>query len=100
MLELKKELQSAGIDIAAGESCQEVCMSQNLLLECNGGTPQMALTGMEQRGWYVLDTETLESSVGALSSRPDYIEQMMRTRMLGKQCILQGLIEDRLAMAS
>eukprot|EP00959_Pyramimonas_sp_CCMP1952_P157981 3303464-Pyramimonas_sp.AAC.1 len=49
MLKLKKELQSAGINITAGEICQDVCMLQNLLLEYNGGTPQMALTGVEQR---------------------------------------------------
>eukprot|EP00959_Pyramimonas_sp_CCMP1952_P320152 6700099-Pyramimonas_sp.AAC.1 len=49
MLKLQKELQSAGINITAGEICQEACMSQNLLLEYNGGTPQMALTGVEQR---------------------------------------------------
>eukprot|EP00959_Pyramimonas_sp_CCMP1952_P317849 6651860-Pyramimonas_sp.AAC.2 len=60
----------------------------------------MALTGVEQRGWYVPGSETLESATVFLSSRPDYVDQMMRIRALAKQCILQGLLEDRLARAS
>ena len=75
-------------------------MSQNLLLEYDGGTPQQALTGQYQRGWFNPDSDEIEASTGALSKKPDYIETMVRSRMLSKQCILQGLIQQRLARAS
>eukprot|EP00959_Pyramimonas_sp_CCMP1952_P130264 2723825-Pyramimonas_sp.AAC.1 len=51
MPRLDMELKPAGIDVAPSEICQEACMSRNLLLEHNGGTPQTALIGVEPRGW-------------------------------------------------
>ena len=40
MLKLKKLLEKDGIDISHSELVQEVCMSQNILLEYGGGSPQ------------------------------------------------------------
>ena len=75
-------------------------MAQNLLLEYNGGTPQSALTGQYQRGWYTPDTETVGSITGALEQRPDSIETALRIRLLAKQAIMQGIIQERLARAA
>ena len=99
MLKLAGALREEGIDISYSDLCSEICMSQNLLLECEGGTPQMAFTGQSQRGWFTPDSDTIESIVGTLAKKPDTIETMVRTRLLAKQCIIQGLIQQRLAQA-
>ena len=100
MLRLKDAARKEGLDVTPSELCIETCMAQNLMLEYNGGTPQMALTGRESRGWYTPDSNTIESITGALQSKPDMAEQALRMRMLSKQCILSGLLEDRLAVAT
>ena len=100
MLKLKKATVDEGLDVSHSEICQEVCMSQNLLLEYNGGTPQMAVTGQSQRGWYTPDVDTLEAATGVLQQRPDLTERMARTRLMAKEAIIQGLIQDRLARAA
>ena len=75
-------------------------MSQNLLLDYNGGTPQEALTGHYQRPWHNLDSNTLSSITGALEQRPDYVENAIRQRLIAKQCIQQGIVEDRFTRAA
>ena len=52
MLKLDKALKAEGLNITRSELCQEACMAQNLLLEYDGGSPQVALTGLHHRGWY------------------------------------------------
>ena len=74
-------------------------MSQNLLLDYRGGTPQKALTGQYQRDWWSVEPSTVESITGSTEQRPDTAERMMRQRLLANQCVLQGIIEDRLAQA-
>ena len=74
-------------------------MSQNLLLEYNGGTPQQALTGSYTRPWYSPDSDTLQQITGSIETRPDYIENALRQRLLSKQCIHQSLVDDRCARA-
>ena len=54
-------------------------MSQNSLLEYNGGTPQSAV-----------------SVVGAVTSRRGYAETALRTRLLAKQAILLGMEAEML----
>ena len=101
MLRLYEAFKKAGLNIDYDEICFEACMSQNLLLEYAGGTPQQALTGQEQRGWYRIETSELplDATKGALEERPDIVESMLRKRMLAKQCVIQGVIQDRLAQA-
>ena len=74
-------------------------MSQNLMLDFNGTTPQQALTG-QQKDWYSMEPKTVASVVGAAEERPDVVETMIRLRLLAKQCILQGIVEDRFAQAA
>ena len=66
MLKLEASLRKEGITLSHSEICMEVCVAQNMLLEYNGGTPQMALTSQTQRGWHTPDSETVESITGAL----------------------------------
>ncbi len=100
MLKLDKAAKTEGLIISHSELCQEVCMAQNLLLEYDGGSPQTALTGLHQRGWYGPDSDSIESAMGSMSRRPDFIETMVRTRMLARQCIMEGLIQERLSKAA
>ena len=74
-------------------------MSQNLMLDFNEATPQQALTG-QQRDSYNLESKSLDAITGSLQTRPDVVETMLRLRLLSKQAILQGLVEDRLAQAA
>ena len=46
MFRLESQARAEGLDVSHGEICQEACMSQNLLLDYNGVTPQMGLTGV------------------------------------------------------
>ena len=99
MMKLKKACDDEGLQLEPSDICLEICMSQNCILEYDGGTPQLALTGQPQRGWYTPDSTTLEAAQGALTKKPDYIETMIRTRLLAKQAIIQGVIQDRMAQA-
>ena len=98
MLLLRRELAKAGISVTLGELAQEISMSQNLLLEYGGGTAQSALTGQNSQFWDA-DSDVLQSIAGAANGSPDYAETAIRTRLLAKQCILQSVVEDRLARA-
>ena len=99
MLRSKAACAREGLDLSYSEICQECCMSQNLMLEYNGGTPQQALVGHYQRPWYNVDSTTLDQIAGAVTKRPDYVEQAIRGRLLAKQCIQEGLIQERVARA-
>ena len=98
MLRLRKSATTTGLDLSYSDLCQECCMSQNLLLEYAGGTPQVALTGF-QRGTLISDLETMDIATGALQTRPDIAETFVRTRNLAKQAILQAPLEERMAEA-
>ena len=98
MLLLKRELNKAGIVITHGELTHEISMAQNLLLDYNGGTAQSALTGQNSHFWDA-DSDVLQSTASATSGSPDYAEIAIRTRLISKQCILQSIIEDRIARA-
>ena len=74
-------------------------MAQNLMLDFNGMTPQQALTG-QQKDLYNFESNTLDAYTGALAEKPDILESMMRFRLLAKQAILQGIVEDRFTQAS
>ena len=100
MLTLKKQLDSQGIAVTYGELIMESCMAQNHILEYNGGTPQTALFGQQTRSWYSPEDDHIMSFDGADSQRPDAIESAMRLRMLAKQCILQSIVQDRIARAA
>ena len=100
MLCLKDAAKKENLDHTDSDICIESCMSQNLLLEYGGGTPQAALTGHYQRGWYTPDSETISSITGSLESRPDFVESSFRLRLMAKQAILQSIIQDRLARAA
>ena len=58
----------------------------------------MSLWGCKT-GWWGVEPETVSQVTGATESRPDIAEQMLRTRILAKQAILQSLVEDRLALS-
>ena len=74
-------------------------MSQNLMLEFNNMTPQQALTGQSNDFWSV-EPRTVDAVTGSQQSRPDVVESMMRFRLLAKQAVLQGIMEDRFAQAA
>ena len=99
MLKLKKLLEKDGIDISHSELVQEVCMSQNLLLEYGGGSPQTALTGQATSDWWGIEPSTVSQITGAHGSRPDDAKTMLRTRLLAKQAIMQSIVEDRLFLS-
>ena len=73
-------------------------MMQNHLLEYAGGTPQVALIG-SQRGVNNIDWQTVGSVTGALQTRADIAETMIRGRAISKQAILQSIMDERLATA-
>ena len=70
-------------------------MSQNLLLEYSGGTPQQALFGHVGQAVFNVDTEIFGSVTGALEDRPDYVEKAIRVLLLAKQVIAECVVEDR-----
>ena len=74
MLKLKKLLEKDGLEISHSELVQEVCMSQNLLLDYSGGSPQLALTGQATTDWWGPEPSTLSEVTGAQESRPDIAE--------------------------
>lgn len=51
------------------------------------------------KGWYDIDSDTLDSYCGSLLTRPDYSEIALRRRLLARQCICEGIIQERLAKA-
>ena len=100
MLIMNQEARKSGLKISHSELCQEVCMSQNLMLEHNGGTPQTALTGQTGRGWWMPDSDIIQSTASANDAQPDFAEHAIRSRLLAKQCIMQSIIQERIAQAT
>ena len=70
ILKLHSAMRSEGLPIDYDMLVQEVCMSQNLLLDYHGGTPQQALTGQYQKDWWTIEPQTLESPTSASERRP------------------------------
>ena len=100
MLKLNEAAKRHGLTIDYDNLIQESCMSQNLLLEYNGFNPQAALTGQQAKDMWNLDSTNLQSTAGATERNPDYAEKIIRTRLLAKQCLIQSVIEERLAIAT
>ena len=98
MLRFKKASSEQGLDLNYSDLCQECCMMQNHLLEYAGGTPQVALVGA-QRGVNNVDWQTIDSVTGALQTRADIAETMIRGRAIAKQAILQSIMDERLTTA-
>ena len=86
MLRFRKTANEQGLDVTHSDLCQECCMMQNHLLEYAGGTPQVALVG-SQRGVNNIDWQTIGSVTGALQTRADIAETMIRGRAISKQAI-------------
>lgn len=99
MLKMKAAQTREGVVMSHNDICQEVCMAQNLMLEYNGQTPQTALTGFQSKELWNLETDNIQATESALDLKPDVAELAIRTRMLAKQCILQSIVEERLALA-
>ena len=99
MLKLESSARKDGLEVSHSEICQESCMSQNLLLDFNGATPQQAVIGTH-RDYTSIENQNLDSITGSLQQRPDAVESLVRLRMLAKQAILQGIVEDRFTQAS
>ena len=88
----------AELDLSMNDMVQEVCMSQNLMLSYGNSTPQTALTGQTHR-LFNPEFTTVGASVSALDTQPDRVESYLRGRLMAKQCILEGMMEDRYAQA-
>ena len=99
MLKMKAAQTREGVIMSHNDICQEVYMAQNLMLEYNGQTPQTALTGVQSKELWNLETDNIQATESALDLKPDVAELAIRTRMLAKQCILQSIVEERLALA-
>ena len=62
---MTREAREQGLQLSRSEVCREIYMSQNLLLEYNGGTPQQALTGQTSKGWWTPEADIIQQTAGA-----------------------------------
>jgi len=69
------------------------------MLTYGGMTPVMALTGSQPTELYDPENRAISATAGAVSNTPDAMEIAIRLRMHAKDCILQSVVEDRLAVA-
>ncbi len=98
-LKLWSTVQRTGLTVDQDRCVSEIAMSTNLLLSYGGATPVQGLLGHQPKELYDPENRSLSSVTGALTSTPDYIETAIRLRLHAKDCILQSIVEDRLARA-
>ena len=99
MMILKSTSTKEGLHLSYDDLIHEVTMSQNMLLEKGGVTPQTAVTGINPREFWQMDNEQLQAHTGALDVKADFAEQAIRGRLLAKQAILEAVVGERLAIA-
>ena len=99
MMILKSTSTKEGLHLSYDDLIHEVTISQNMLLEKGGVTPQTAVTGINPREFWQMDNEQLQAHTGALDVKADFAEQAIRGRLLAKQAILEAVVGERLAIA-
>ncbi len=97
---LKEDVMKLGLSVSDDEIIQEATMSQNIVLEYGGGSPQTALTGQTARLFYDIDGDGVTSVTGASESLPEAFETALRRRLLAKQCVQRSMIEERISCQS
>ena len=99
-LKLWETSRRTGLQVTQDQCVQETCMATNLMLSYAGASPAQALTGVQPRELYDPENKSVSASSGAIESVPDAIETAIRLRLHAKDCILQAVVEDRLAKAN
>ena len=96
-LKLYAQAQKQGMRTTQDDCVYESAMSTNSVLVYDSSTPNQAVLGFEPRDLYTIDDDSLCAYKDARSTRPDAIECAMRQRLLAKDCIIQAVIEHRIA---
>lgn len=96
-LKLYAQAQKQGMRTTQDDCVYESAMSTNSVLVYDSSTPNQAVLGFEPRDLYTIDDDSLCAYKDARSTKPDAIECAMRQRLLAKDCIIQAVIEHRIA---
>ena len=99
-LKLWRASQKEALLVTQSHCVSEAAMASNLMLTYGGVTPCQALFGYQPRELYDFEEAGLAAVDGSLQSAPDFIEESLRLRLMAKDCILQSVVEDRIARAA
>ena len=97
---LWQQVRKQGMPISKEQCVVETAMSTNLMLTYGGCTPTQAVFGFTPRELYEPENPGLSAASSATDAAPDAMEAALRSRLEAKDCILQSVVEDRLARAA